>query len=265
MYVITIDNKTYKTVSAWSEMKLKDAEAVFNIVMPEKLRDYYNLLLSNDDDKQKKLAELIFTKQELEKDFPLFYGQVICALSDVPDRKMQFVKRISREEIYRFKSGDGVSCMSVVMGVMKEPFDFKPKGLKSFEWQGETLLMPETRKILGIERPLANESAITFCESADLLINSEKVEQGKYKSMANIIAILCRPKDEQYDEAKSLKRADTMGELSMDIVWEIFFCLSSAYNMLGDTLLTYLRELESTKQKQPLIRELKNMAGMVIC
>ena len=83
--------------------------------------------------------------------------------------------------------------------------------------------------------------------------------------MANIIAILCRPKDEQYDEAKSLKRAETMSELSMDIVWEIFFYLSSAYNTLGDTLLTYLKELESTKQKQPLIQELRNTAGMVIC
>ena len=88
MYVITIDNKTYKTISEWSEMKLKDAETVFNIVMPYRLRNYYNLLLSNDDDKQKKLAELIFTKEELEKDFPLFYGKVICALSDVPEEKM---------------------------------------------------------------------------------------------------------------------------------------------------------------------------------
>jgi len=265
MYIITIDNKTYKTVSAWSEMKLKDAEAVFNIVMPQRLRDYYNLLLSNDDDKQKKLAELIFTKEELEKDFPLFYGQVICALSDVPAEKMQYVKKISREEIYRYKSADGVSCMSVVMGLIKEPFDFKPKGLKSFEWQGETLLMPETKKILGIERPLSGESAITFCESADLLINSEKIEQGKYKSMANIISILCRPEGEEYDESKSLKRAETMGKLSMDIVWEVFFCLSSAYNILGDVLLTYLRELKLTEQRQPLIQELKNTAGMVIC
>ena len=40
MYVITIDNKTYKTVSAWSEMKLKDAEAVYNILMPQRLKDY---------------------------------------------------------------------------------------------------------------------------------------------------------------------------------------------------------------------------------
>ena len=39
MYVITINDKTYKTVSAWSEMKLKDAETVFNIVMPQRLKD----------------------------------------------------------------------------------------------------------------------------------------------------------------------------------------------------------------------------------
>ncbi len=251
MYVLKINNTKYKSFASWNEIRLRDAEVVYSIVMPEKLRNYYELLLLEQTEEIKsKINAINFTVEELEKEFPLYYGNVICALSNIPEQVMELTPRVQREELYRYKSNGGTNCISIVMGLMKFPFDFEPQGLKQFEWQGETLLMPETKRILGIDRPLTDETAITFCETADLIINIDKVKQGKYKSLANIVSILCRPAGEVYNEVKSLARAETMSELTMNIVWEVFFCLIPAKDMLDNILQTFLKEAGLQERKQ---------------
>lgn len=244
MNVVKIQDKEYRCICDWSEMTLSQAQKVYEIPMPEKLKDFYLKIIKGDKD-----LKFDFTIEEYEKDLPLYYGKVICALSDIPESIMEYVDKLQREELYRYTSKNNISMLLIVLSLLGEPLNFVPTNLKSFKWNGETLMFPESKIALGIEKPFANETAKTFCESADLLINCEKLKQGKYQSMANIIAILCRPAGEKYNEETSLKRALMFDNLTMDIVWQVFFYLIPSYNSLQKILETYLKELESELKK----------------
>ena len=83
---------------------------------------------------------------------------------------------------------------------------------------------------------MAFNTVFEFSEAADLELFSKDLAGGKHERAANIISILCRPKDksgkiEKYDEDVSLKRAESFKSLNMDIVWEVFFCLAEQSSM----------------------------------
>ncbi len=257
MYHLKLHDKEVELIQFWGEMTLAQAEKVYKIMdhMPESLEEIYKATMQEQTDQAKvKLAKLhkkVTTKETIKK-YPEFYGKIICALSNITNKEMEHVLHDSRTEIYQLTMDEGVSCESVVMGLMGYPFDYTPQKPKSFDWKKETLLMPQARMQLGQSIPMADEQVITFAEATDLQVHAEALGIGKYKAMANIISILCRPKDEEYDEDRSLKRAETMMKLPMDTVWEVFFCIMKHYNMLGTHMWTYLLEgaLKAREQVQ---------------
>lgn len=257
MYLIDINNISYRLKENWHEITINEAIEVMKVInkMPERLREYYELILKKQTKQVKtKIAKWNkdITLEERVKTFPTFYGKMLYKLSNVPQEVIDRVDWQSRTNIYNFKIGDGISCESVVIGLLSFPFDYKIQNIKSFKFKGETLLLPVTRSILKQDRPMADEPAITFTESADLEIFSDKLAGGVYEHATNIMSILCRPKGEEYDEERSLKRAGEMGKLTMDIFWEVFFCIIKQSTTLKRDMLICLLDQELKTRKQYL-------------
>ena len=256
MYHLTVGNKDAELMQFWSEMTLSQADKLYKIIdhMPEKLKEIYQTTLREQTAQTKtKLAKLYkkLTTKDTTKKFPEFYGKIICALSSITNKEMHYVLHDSRTGIYQLNMEGGVSCESVVMGLLGFPYDHEVQAIKSFKWKDETLLLPAYKTQFGTEIPMAEEQIITFAEATDLQIFGEKMTQGKYKVMANIISILCRPKGEEYNEEKSLARAETMMKLPMDIVWEVFFCTVKRFDMLQRHTWICLAQEVSRTAKHP--------------
>ena len=255
MYHLTIKSKDAKLIQHWKEMTLNHADRVYRIMdhMPEKLKEIYQTTMREQTAQTKtKLAKLYkkLTTKETTKIFPQFYGKIICALSNITNKEMNFVLHDSRTEIYQLTMESGVSCESVVMGLLGFPHDHEVRSIKNFKWRGETLELPAYKTQFGKEIPMADEQISTFAEATDLQIFGDQMAEGKYKVMSNIISILCRPKGEEYDEEKSLVRAKTMMKLPMDIVWEVFFCTVKQFGMLQTHTWIYLAQEVLTSVRQ---------------
>lgn len=267
MINLTIGGTDYQSFETWDEMPLSKAIEI-NIIldtMPKKLKKYYTLTNENvkvpgqkfrKRDKELEQLEKSVTNKERMKEFPEFYGKIICCTSNIPEDVIKQIEWRDREAFYKSKYEGSISAESVVYALMHLPYDYKVRNIKKFEFDNEILWLPKTKRILGSYKPLADSTAIEFAESSDLEIFANDLAGGKYSRMANIISIMCRPKVkgliEQYDEQVSLKRAKKFKELPMSIVWEVFFYvlkhtgLSNSY-----TLMSLLQKgLHTQKQKQ---------------
>ena len=114
---------------------------------------------------------------------------------------------------------------------------------------------------MGVEKPFFDRTAIEFTECADLELFSKSFAGGKFEVAPNIISIICRPKQEKYNAAVCLLRADGFSELTMDTVWEVFFCFQKHINLSEQITAISLIE-KAIKVRQANQAELKNSVGM---
>lgn len=263
MINLTIGGEDYQSFEIWDEMPLSKSIEIFKILetMPKTLEKYYKLTNENVKVKGKRIREkeLIalekkVTDTERMKEFPEFYGKIICALSDIPEDIMNQIQWRDREQFYKAKYSGSVSAESVVYGLLYFPYDFKVRGIKKFVFEGGIYWLPKTKRILGQYKPLADSTAIEFAESSDLEIFAKELAGGKYARMANIISIMCRPKVsgqlEQYHEATSLKRAVKFKALPMSVVWEVFFYVIKHTSLLNSSMVISLIQKGLRMQKQ---------------
>jgi hypothetical protein len=253
---IQIGGLPYKVVESWSEMTIQQAVELYEICedIPDKLNDLYRAL-SNKEELQK--AMLKVSEKESIKTFPAFYGKILEHLSDIPGDVINKIPWNDRTAFYN------KYLEQYIIGLLYHPIDFQAKGIESFEYEGEEYFLPATKVVINDERLFADETAITFAESADLELNSRSMAGGKYTVAPNIISILCRPKGEVYDEAKSLERAERFKELTMDVFWEVFFCLEERLRNLRNGTLTFLAGSGSKARRSRRSQELKPLDGMV--
>lgn len=254
MYILEINNKQYKKAQDWPDITIAESIQLYHLIdkMPAKLRRLYELLAKEQTPETQKEIDTIndgITDTEQKKTFPSFYGKVLNILSTIPQAVINRIDWSYRTEHFYFKLGDGISCESIIIGLLVAPIDFTPKYIESFELDGETLMLPQSKEVLGNNIPLYNEDALTFCESADLELFSDGMAGGRYEWATNLISILCRPKGEQYDEARSLERAKKMDTLTMDIFWEVFFCATKCFNISNANTLTSLLQSESLQRE----------------
>lgn len=220
MKVVTVNGNQYECFEHWSEMPLFKAVEItklLKIASPQLLSMYEAVCIIKDDEHTTKVFSEITIEQQV-KDFPLFYGMVIEQVTNIPREVVDMVLSEERTSFYE------AHCLHFVLGLLYAP-NLERTNIETFDWQGVTYYLPTTKNILSEQRPMANTSAIEFCESADLEIYSKNLEGGKFEVAANITAILCRPLGEKYNEDLALARAESFKELPMSIIWEVFFCL----------------------------------------
>ena len=252
MIPIAINGLEYRCASAWEDLPLSKAILISKLIhneMPVHFKKLYALYLkggqAESDIEIEKLAKEI-TDEEFIKTFPVFYGKCLSLLSDIPDEVIAKISGASRSNFYN------QYLYKFVFGLLHIPIDCERKFIKSFTWQGVEYYLPESKKYPGEDRPMFDRTAIEFAESADLELFSKELEGGKFERAANIIAILCRPKGEPYNESICLMRAEYFAELPMNIVWEVFFCFTQQLILSQQSIAISLLEQAQKAIKQEL-------------
>jgi hypothetical protein len=251
MVYFTIDGKQYSVVTEWSELTLKKAIELYNVVLsfPESLRNYYTAFVPTETDtpetiEQRTLAlESEFSAGQLLKEFPNYYGLALAAISDCPKRVIDKIMPVERNQFYQL-------YFKLVFGMFTGLHDYEPKGIDKFEFKGAEYYLPESREVLGQTQYMCNEIALTFTETADILVASSDMKEGKWDRAANILSILCRKKGEQYDENISLERAKEFLDITMDIVFEVFFCCMQPLIISKQQSQIYSLLLKAEKEKK---------------
>lgn len=276
MIKVTINKKAYKFPEHWGEISLKQAIELSGIIetdMPNELKMYFQTMNEMKDERfedhnkdvRKALAEMevSWTEEHHFKIFPTFYGKVMRILSDVPQEVIDMTDPISRNVFYNNY------LKQFMWGLLYHPYDFVKKGIKHFEVEGVKYFFPEDKDVLGVQRPMGNgTTAVEFSEAADLITFASELQGGKVKYLANVIAILCRPmiegKIEAYNESVSLERAEKFKQhLTMDVCWEVFFCLDAQLNLfLQRTAIYQMREAVQNQRLHSLNQVLKDLGGM---
>lgn len=117
---------------------------------------------------------------------------------------------------------------------------YEPKGIKSFEWEGVEYMLPRmTADGFGGLLPMADETAESWAESNDLHLASAN----PYECLPLIVAILCRPEGEKYDELKARERAEEFRQLPAYIAFEVFFCKFLQITTIASLIGVYLEQM----------------------
>lgn len=225
-----------KICNEWSDLTLRQGVKLYAIAdrFPDAVKELYSCYLETQTDaivaKRTELENRITDEQRI-KVLPKLYGEVMELLTDIDAAIIKQLLPDQRTAFYQ------KYLAKFVIGVLHFPIDLNVQNITSFELEGTRYELPTTRKFnIGLQEivePFANTSIIEFTEAADLQLAAKQLEGGKIAVLSNICGILCRPEGEAYNENVSLQRAAYfMDKLTMDIAWEVFFCLVGVFSTL---------------------------------
>lgn len=228
---------------SWSELTLIQGIALAKIVerIPKPLHDYYAQVLqeANPVDAYLEMSASL-TEEDKAKGIPMLQADILTLLV-APQSKEAFTHNLLPYMSPRYvdKLFEKVG-LHFTLGLLFFPPSEKFEHITTagaFTLEGQTYHLPRSRDIpLGdqtIKEYMADVTAVEFCETADLDLAARQLNGGKLEYAANIVAILCRPEGESYDERRSLARVPLFRQkLTMDIVWAVFFYTVQQYTLL---------------------------------
>ena len=141
------------------------------------------------------------------------------------------------------------------MNVLRPLYHFglyQPKQFEGFDFEGVHYRMPlSVADGLGGIMPMADTTAEEWAESNDLRIAS--AHPAEYMHL--IVAILCRPEGEAYNERVARERAEKFKQLPFTIALDVFFCrfarMSTMVALMGEHLEQLKAEAEKAEAKSP--------------
>lgn len=142
-----------------------------------------------------------------------------------------YLSGLDREDM-KYVDMEQVTMVINTIGILTE--EYKPKGIKSFEFEGETYYFPSEF--------LRKNTYGDFIEATQLDMYIDSMKNGKYDVLPEQMAILCRKADEEYDEDKIEEKAEKFKELTMDIVFEFAFFLTQRTGKLVKHSSMYLEK-----------------------
>ena len=226
MLEIKVNEGLYRVKNTWSDITIEDAAKVASLKMPDTLADLYLVAYQSfgldDQEKDRRIisAQEAISIEDQFKKIPKYYGEVLEILSDIPHEVVLNISSPSITTLYM------QYLRSMVEGILYYPPDFSAGELEYFDFKGERYYLPASKEIMGRRVPMVDLTALEFTESADILIALSAMNKDRdLMLLCNLISILCRPKDEKYDEMKSNERAKEFKDLTLDIVWNVFFSL----------------------------------------
>lgn len=218
MIKLEINKGEYFIPELWDELLLDRMLIISNVCaeIPDDLRIGYERSIEKIKDselKDEKEAEIDL------KSAQLFFQKVVAALTQAPFEVILSVNEIDLIATYK------QYCEQFVIGCVFGIIDYKPMRLMSFEHEGQRYFLPETKTILGVERPFYDRTAIEFTECVDL-INAGKAEKNAFKYANVIMSILCRELAAPYDEANIDE--ETFKSVSMAHVLDVYRIIEDA-------------------------------------
>ena len=142
-----------------------------------------------------------------------------------------YLSGLDREDM-KYVDMEQVTMVINTIGILTE--EYKPKGIKSFEFEGETYYFTSEF--------LRKNTYGDFIEATQLDMYIDSMKNGKYDVLPEQMAILCRKADEEYDEDKIEEKAEKFKELTMDIVFEFAFFLTQRTGKLVKHSSMYLEK-----------------------
>jgi len=139
-----------------------------------------------------------------------------------------YITGLTKEEVDLIDVSQITEVIGCINTLTKE---YEPKGMKSFEFDGETYNFPSEF--------FRKETYGDFIESTQLEMYITDMENGRYDILPEQMAILCRRADEEYDEELIPEKADKFRKLTMDIIWEFSFFLTHQSEKLTTLFRTY--------------------------
>jgi hypothetical protein len=171
---------------------------------------------------------------DLTSSVELNNSQILRMNADI----FSYITGLTKEEVDLIDVSKITEVIGCINTLTKE---YEPKGLRSFDLDGETYNFPSEF--------FRKETYGDFIESTQLEMYISDTENGRYDILPEQMAILCRRADEEYDEALIPEKADKFRKLTMDVIWEFSFFLTHQSEKLTKLSLTYL---ESKQQAQEL-------------
>lgn len=237
MVTVKVNGAGYRVASEWSDITISQAGALLDITLPDVLRKIYALYRNEEGLKDEEIMERIeqagesISFEEQYKGLPKFYSRVLEVLSDIPGDVLNRTDVISISTIYR------TYLSQFIDGLWVRPA-YEHREITFFDFEDRRYYLPEDREVFGTVVPMVNITALEFTESADLMIQATRMGTDRdFRRIANLISILCRPKNgderETYNEVVCLARAEKFLELKMDVAWDVFFSLITPLIIAG--------------------------------
>lgn len=222
-------------------ISIKQGQDVMDIDIPTEWKDinieYWSRMntIITSHQKKSELQKNYYKDKELDLDI------IENTLSDIEFKDgialnkdiFSFITGISKENIMNVEYSQVQNVISLIEKLTEE---YKPKGLKSFDFEGETYMFPSEM--------LRQSTYGEFIESTQLDMTIENMKNGMYDVLPEQMAILCRKDGEKYDEDLVTEKAIKFKKLNMEVAFEFAFFLTKRSEMLLKISNTYLERKE---------------------
>lgn len=126
-----------------------------------------------------------------------------------------YMTGLNKEEMALVDINSVNKVVSVIDTLIEE---YKPKGIKSFDYEDETYYFPSDY--------LKKNTYGDYIEATQLDMYIETMKHGKFDVLPEQMAILCKRIDEKYDDDIIPEKTEKFKNLTMDIIWEFGFFLT---------------------------------------
>ena len=173
-----------------------------------------------------------------------FY-QIVLEYRSYFNKLFQSFTGIEPSIIDRIKADNIYTTYMYIMNFLKEP-DYNK--IDSFTFKKKKYYLPKSKvDYFGNEVEMGEASFGEVVEAMQVQEMDKSFQENNFKVLPYQIAMLCRPKGEDYNDQKVKERAEVFKELPMDVVWQIaFFLIRQKQNSLKH-LLQSLEEARAVK------------------
>lgn len=226
-----LDGKTYEIPYDLHALTIEQAQRLYAYINGNATEEYRAFMVGLDAPEQK-----VWSSKLKE------YSKVVCgAIADITGIPAAAFDSLTLSQQRFF-------CDAFELNVIRPLYMlgvYEPIGIESFEWESVKYKLPRmTADGFGGLLPMADETAESWAESNDLYLASEN----PYDCMALIVAILCRPEGEKYDELKARERAEEFRQLPAYIAFEVFFCKLLQTTTTVGLIGAYLEQMRKADQ-----------------
>ena len=200
------------------------------------IKKHYSSATKEDEKKHNERHELLENPllSDLIKENPLNDSQVLKMNSDI----FSYITGLTKEEASMVDVSKITQVISLINKLTEE---YKPKGMSSFEFEGDTYHFPSEF--------FKKQTYGDFIESTQLDMYIKDMENGRFDVLPEQMAILCRRLGEEYDDDAIPEKADKFRGLTMDVIWEFSFFLTQQTERLVKLSPTYLGKQQQVQEE----------------
>ena len=250
-----IDDKLHKSPESWSNIKVSKFLGYLDEVLPKEpqaLKDFIKKHYENIAEIDKELSEEKIEKQANE----LFKSE----WDNMPtNRKLDCYKYFSIDVGY------WCDCDSkLILRELDKDILFGAYWALQFELNPDNAEIDE--EFVGFtigkvnyfvrEKHMTKSTVLEFAESAQFEENMSEVMGGKWKAMLDIMAVLCRPKGEDYSYEESkfeLRKQLFRNNLYMDSMINVGFFLQRLNRIFKTNLAIYMLGEELSRKERKIL------------